>query len=163
MIFRATLIVFAFLPAVCIAQDRTELCETLSSELVALMASPPLNRDYRLYDVDAFYSDKLDACIHVEKKLIGPEVFVRDLTRSVIRNDNAYYPPALMHCDVSGIDEADISAVREHRGSVSHVPLEEWMSDGQGGLPRALKTPSEPFRRADCENALTRWLNSWGP
>lgn len=163
MTFRWMLIASTLLPITCAAQDRDAICGELSDELVAQMASPPLNKDYRLYDVQTFYSDKLDACIHVEEKLIGAEVFVRDLARSVIKNDISVYPPVLLHCDVSGVDEVDIEAVRELRGSVRDVPYKEWMTNGQGGLPRALETPIEPLKRADCEIALDRWLQSWGP
>lgn len=149
-------------PATVAAQDRDALCESLSNDLVEQMSAPPLNRDYRLYNVRAFYSEKLDACIHVEAKLVGAEVFVRDLTRAIVKSDNAIYPPVLLHCDVSGIDQADIDAVRKHFGFVEDVPYREWLTDGQGGLPRALKTPDKPFDRATCENALDRWLVLWG-
>jgi hypothetical protein len=162
MTFRGALIAAILLPIAGAAQDRDAICETLSNELVEQMLAPPLNRDYRLYNVYAFYSEKLDACIHVEAKLIGAEVFVRDLTRTVVENDNAIYPPALLHCDVAGVDEVDIDAVRKHQGFVADVPYKEWLTDGQGGLPRALKTPDEPFDRAACESALDRWLVLWG-
>lgn len=162
MTFRGVLIAAILFPIAGAAQDRDPICESLSNELVARMSAPPLNRDYRLYNVYAFYSEKLDACVHVETKLIGAEVFVRDLTRTVLRYDNAIYAPALLHCDVAGVDEVDVDAVRRHRGLVADVPYKEWLTDGQGGLPRALKTPDEPFDRAACERALVRWLVLWG-
>lgn len=162
MTVRWGLIAVVLLPVAGAAQDRDTLCETLSNELVEQMSAAPLNRDYRLYNVYTFYSEKLDACIHIETKLIGAEVFVRDLTRSVIKNDDAIYPPALLHCDVSGVDEADIDTVRRHHGLVAQVPYKEWLTDGQGGLPRALKTPDKPLDRAACESALERWLTLWG-
>lgn len=162
MTVRWVLIAAVLLPVAGAAQDRNAICEALSNDLVEQMSAPPLNRDYRLYNVYAFYSDALDACIHVETKLFGAEVFVRDLTRSVIKNENGIYPPALLHCDVFGVDEANIDAVRRHRGFVAEVPFSEWLSDGQGGPPRALKTPQEAFDRAACESALDRWLILWG-
>lgn len=162
MIFRCVFIAAILFPVAGVAQDRDAICEALSKDLVAQMSAPPLSRDYRLYSVNTFYSEKLDACIHVEAKLFGAEVFVRDLTRTVIKNDSAIYPPALLHCDASGVDEADIEAVRRHRGQVANVPYKEWLTDGQGGLPRALKTPDQPLDRAACESALDRWLSVWG-
>ncbi len=93
MTFRWALIAVVLLPIAGSARDRDTICKTLSNELVEQMSTAPLDRDYRIYNVYAFYSEKLDACIHVEAKLIGAEVFVRDLTRTVIRHDNTGEPP----------------------------------------------------------------------
>lgn len=157
----------AVLPVAGAAQDRDEICKTLSNERVEQRSALPYNtRDYRLYNVYVFYSEKLDTCIHVGEKLIGADVWVEDLTQSVIKiglMSPAKYPPALLHCDEYGVDEANIDVVRRNKGSVWEIPYKEWLTDGQGGLPRALKTPDQPFDRVACENALKRWLVLWGP
>ena len=136
------------------------ICQELSEELVSKI-SENTDRDYRLYRVENFYSAKLDACIHVEAKMFGPDVQVRDLTRSVIRDTGYFYPPMLLHCDADGVDEADIGAVRARAGLVWDVPYEQWLTDGQGGPARAMSSPNEPYTREDCEAALDRWLARW--
>lgn len=166
MIVLFVLISALLFPVVGIAQDRDAICEALSKEWVIQKSLPPTSKDYRLYRIDSFYSPKLDACIHVEAKLIGAEVWVRDLTRTVMKNDKLEYPSGLnwnvlLHCDDAGVDEADIDAVRRYGGQVFDVPYKDWLTDGQGGLPRALKTPDRPFDRLACESALARWLTKW--
>ena len=151
------------IPAALVAQevDRAAICTSLSDDLVKQLSADPVRKDYRLFRVEAFYSERLDSCIHVDRKMFGPEVMVRDMTRTVITDGFSKLPPLLLHCDIYGVDEADIDAVRERRGHVANVPYEEWLTDGQGGLPRALKTPEIPYTREDCEAALERWLARW--
>jgi len=148
------------------AQGRDEICKMLSNDRVEQRsASTTFTRDYRLYNVYSFYNEELDACIHVEEKLIGAHVVVEDLTQSVIKShvfDQTRNLPLLL-CDEFGVDEAIINVVRRNGGIVGDLPYNEWLTDGQGGLPRALKTPDQPFDRVACENALSRWLALWGP
>ncbi|KZL23383.1 hypothetical protein [Pseudovibrio sp. WM33] len=160
--FNWIFLVSVLFPVIGEAQERDAICDALFDDLIKWQSEPPFNRDYRLYKVETFYSMKLDACISVEAKLFGAEVEVRDLTRTVIRDGIAKYP-LLLHCDSDGVDEANISAVLKYRGNVYNVPYQKWLTDGQGGLPRALKTPDVPFNRFACEAALGRWLEQWGP
>ena len=141
--------------------DREAICKLLSDDLVAELSSEPHSKDYRLFRVEAFHSAKLDTCIHVEAKLFGPDVMVRDMTYTVIKAAHRFFPPLLLHCDSEGIDEADIDVVRSRGGRVEDLPYEEWLTDGQGGLPRALKAPDTPLSRTDCEKALESWLVRW--
>jgi len=134
--------------------DRNLICKDLSQDYIAKHEE---NRDYRLYRIFEFYSAKLDACIHVEAKLFGTSIEVRDLT-GVVFSD---HQNMLFHCDVSGIDEANIEVVWSHLGDISEVPYKDWLSDGKGGPPRTLQAPELPLRRSDCEAALERWLVRW--
>lgn len=141
--------------------DRTAICQELSNDLVRDLGNPPHSRDYRLYRIEAFVSEKLDTCIHIEVRLFGAEVMVRDMTEAVLKNGTGRFPPLLLHCDESGVDEANIEAVRTHGGTMTDVPFDEWLTDGQGGLPRTLRTPEKPYTRDDCEAALGRWMAKW--
>ena len=134
--------------------DRAAICSDLSQEYI--VKHEP-NRDYRLYRTFEFYSTKIDACIHIEAKLFGTSVEIRDLTGVVF----ADHQNLLLHCDVSGIDDVNIGVVWSHRGDISEVPYKDWMTDGQGGPPRSVKTPDTPLSRNDCEAALERWLIRW--
>ncbi len=134
--------------------DRNSICKDLSLDYVAKHEK---NRDYRLFRVFEFYSEKIDACIHVEAKLFGTSVEVRDLTGVVF----ADHQNMLLHCDVSGVDEANIEVVWSHRGDISEVPYKDWLTDGKGGLPRTLKTSEFLLTRSDCEAVLERWLVKW--
>ena len=140
------------------AQDRDAICTVLSNDRVEERSAITyfLPKDYRLYNVYTFYNEELDACIHVEEKLIGAGVLVEDLTKRFID-----YP--FLYCDEFGVDEAIIDVVLRNKGKMGNVPFKEWLTDGQGGLPRALKTPEQPLDRLACENALKRWLALWGP
>lgn len=159
--FYWALLASVLFPLTGMAQDREAICDALSDDMVKHMSAPPINKDYLIYSIDAFYSVKLDACISVEAKLFGAYVAVRDLTRTVILDGVTY--PILLYCDAEGVDEADIDAVRRYRGNVYHVQYKEWLTDGQGGLPRALKQPDVPLNRSACEGALKRWMAKWGP
>ena len=134
--------------------DRSAICKDLSLDYVAKHEE---SRDYRLFRIFEFYSTKIDACIHVEAKLFGTSVEVRDLT-GVVFSD---HQNLLLHCDVSGVDEINIEVVWSHRGDISEIPEAEWLTDGQGGAPRTLHTSETPLTRADCEVALERWLVKW--
>ena len=150
----AFLISFSATAALADGVDRAAICTELAQEYVEKHQK---NRDYRLFRVFDFYSTKIDACIHVEAKLFGTHVQVRDLTGVVfIGHQNL-----LFDCDASGIDEVSIDTVRRHRGDVAELPETDWLSDGQGGTAKSVKTAATPLTRKDCEAALEHWLVRW--
>lgn len=150
----ATLVACAATGAQAEDVNRASICSDLSRDYVEKHEK---GRDHRLYRVFELYSAKIDACIHVEAKIFGTGVEVRDLTNVVFANQRNM----LLECDVRGIDEVDIEVVRTHRGNVSDVPDKDWLTDGQGGQPKSLKESETPLARIDCELALERWLSKW--
>lgn len=143
-------------------QARDEICKALSDDLVLEQGADHfVPQDYRQYSVEHFYSPKLDSCIHVEIKLIGVEVSVRDLTATVITDEPRTSAPTLLTCDIHGVDEVSIEVAREQNGRLYNLPYRDYLTDGQGGLPRALRSPNTPYSRGDCELALERWLVKW--
>ncbi|MVO14998.1 hypothetical protein [Parasedimentitalea huanghaiensis] len=134
--------------------DRDAICTELAQDYVEKHQK---SRDYRLYRIFDFYSSKIDACIHVEAKLFGTSVQVRDLTGVVFKG----HENLLLDCDARGIDDVSIETVRVHRGDVEELPVKDWMSDGLGGPARTVKTAEIPLTRRDCEAALERWLVRW--
>lgn len=152
--FTTFLISLSATTAIADGVDRTAICSELAQDYVNKHQE---SRDYRLYRVYDFYSTTIDACIHVEAKLFGTSVQVRDLT-GVVFSD---HQNLLLDCDASGIDEVNIGMVRQHRGDVQELPESDWMSDGQGGPARSVKMAEVPLTRQDCEAALEHWLVRW--
>ena len=54
--------------------------------LFANSKQQPSPRDYTLIEVDSFYSSKVDACIHIEKRLVGVELMIYDLSKTIVRD-----------------------------------------------------------------------------
>lgn len=152
--FFVLLISFSASTALADGVDRAAICTELAQDYVTKHQK---NRDYRLFRIFDFYSTKIDACIHVEAKLFGTSVQVRDLT-GVVFSD---HQNLLLDCDASGIDEVNIGVARAHRGDVEELPESEWLSDGQGGSARSVKMVETPLTRKDCEVALEHWLVRW--
>jgi len=152
--FIAFLISFTATGALADGVDRSEICTELAQDYVEKHQQ---SRDYRLFRIFDFYSNKLDACIHIEAKLFGTSVQVRDLT-GVVFSD---HQNLLFDCDASGIDEVTIETVWTHRGDVAELPYKDWMTDGQGGPARTVQMTETPLMRRDCEAALERWLVKW--
>lgn len=66
----------------------------------------------------------------------------------------------LFHCDRAGVDAVILDSVRAHQGNVWTVKYDQWLSDGAGGAPRAMRTPREPFTEAKCKVAMETFLAS---
>ena len=152
--FFALLVSFFATGALADGVDRSAICTELAQDYVEKHQK---SRDYRLYRIFDFYSSKIDACIHVEAKLFGTSVQVRDLT-GVVFSD---HQNLLLDCNASGIDQASIDVIRRHRGEIEELPENEWLSDGQGGLARSVEMAETPLTRQDCERALEHWLVKW--
>lgn len=141
--------------------DREALCRALSDEFVQRPVPPEIQKDYRQYAVSAFYSEALNACIHTERWLFGPDVEVRDLTGSVVKPAQSGAAGLLLSCDSHGVNEVDVEVARAHHGRVWGVPYEDYLTDGRGGPPATLQGPAEPYTSEDCQEALDRWFGAW--
>ena len=113
--------------------------------------------DYALIETDEFYSEKVDSCILIERTLVGVEVNIRDLSKSIIIDGGKNFN-ILLHCDIDGADSVILDNVRSLKGRVFNVSYKEWVDDGYGGAPRALKAPDKPYTKKDCDLILQKWL-----
>ncbi|MCA1807814.1 MAG: hypothetical protein LC687_08220, partial [Actinobacteria bacterium] len=64
----------------------------------------------------------------------------------------------LLHCDPDGVDSVIVEQVRKYRGDIWNVTYSEWLDDGYGGPPRALKTPARPYTREQCTTVYKKWM-----
>jgi hypothetical protein len=152
------LIVFLANSASATQADIDGRCNLLAKKFIEQSKSE-FNKDYTLIEVEKFYSHKIDSCILIEKKLVGVEVRIRDLSKSIIRDGGSNFN-MLLYCDIDGADSVILDKVSSLRGRVFNVSYSEWLDDGFGGQPRALKTPEKPYTKQDCELVLNKWLSS---
>ena len=136
------------------SDPRDQKCQEASQQYIQ-RAKAEWKRDYTLLKTRGFYSKKFDACIHVEEKEVGLEVEVRDLTQSILKDGGNHN--LLLHCDENDADSIRIDKVTEHKGRTLEVPYADWLDDGNGGPPRALKTPALPYTKAQCKVILEKW------
>lgn len=133
----------------------TEKCRELSRKHIET-AKSEWKRDYTLIRSDGFYSRKLDACIHTEVADVGVDIEIRDLSRSVMKDGGNWN--LLLQCDQDGADSVRLDKLKQYRGKVFNVPYVEWLDDGFGGMPRALKTPSNPYTKEQCSKVFDKWI-----
>jgi hypothetical protein len=113
-----------------------------------------LDHRTRPTSLKAFYSTKIDTCVQVESNELEFFYDIRDVTHGFLKDEQL-----LFHCDRDGTDNVVLSKAREGRGySGEGHHYAGWLDNGEGGLPRAVKTPPNPYKRADCERLLTRKL-----
>ncbi len=135
-----------------------ERCQLLSENYIN-NSKEENQKDYSLIETESFYSKKVDSCILIEKKIVGVEIHIRDLSKSIILDGGKNFN-MLLHCDCDGADSVIIDKVRSFKGRVFNVSYKEWLDDGFGGLPRTLKTPDKPFtKKAVVRFQLTRLFN----
>ncbi len=136
------------------AQDRA--CAALGAAHVE-RAKTEWGRDYTNREVRTLYSAALESCVHIEIVIVGVDVQIRDLSRSVLRDGGNLN--VLLDCSADGANSVILTAVRARFGRVFNVPYREWLDDGFGGPPATLMTPDRPYTQADCEKLLEKWLS----
>jgi len=135
-----------------------ERCGILSQNLVSKIEKIAGSDYYVLREVSHFYSNKFDMCVYVEKAVVGVEVSIRDLSRTILRS-HAEMHNQLLHCDVDGVNSVILSKVKEHRGRLDDVPYKEYLDDGFGGPPATLHTSSEPYTKEQCKQVFEKWMS----
>lgn len=99
-----------------------------------------------------FWSATLETCIQVRESRTGVDFVVDDLS------DNFLQTMVLFECDRAGVDAAILDSVRAHHGDVWTLKYDHWLTNGEGGPPRTLLTPAEPYTDAKCRAAMTKFL-----
>jgi len=85
------------------------MCQEQSQRFITSQREK-LSQDYTLMKTGAFYSPKLDACIHYENAEIGVDVNVYDISKTFLPSIGG----TLLHCDTEGAD----SVILEQIGSI---------------------------------------------
>lgn len=132
-----------------------EQCQELSKKHVEF-AKTSWKQDYTVIKAEGFYSKKLDACIHTEIAAVGVKAEIRDLSRSVMRDGG--HRNLLLNCDPDGADSVRLDKMKQYQGLVFNVPYSEWLDDGFGGPPRAIKTPTSPYTKEQCRKVFDKWI-----
>ena len=132
--------------------ERHRVCVDLGNQHVDRMKNE-FKQSYANIRSADFYSPAIDACIHTEESIVGVDVRIIDTSNGLLKGVHN-----LLHCDESGADSVIISAVRSRGGAVFTVPYREWLDDGFGGPPRALKTPDRPYTREQCRRVFDKWI-----
>ena len=112
--------------------------------------------DFLKLKTDSFYSKALDTCVFTEVPEEGTSAVehnILDLSRSFLRDTSS-----LLHCDKDGSDSVIVENVRKFGGYTFTVTYSEWLDDGFGGAPRALKTPERQYTAKDCERVFRKWM-----
>jgi hypothetical protein len=133
-----------------------ERCNILADNRIS--DAKKVGRDYTLWKTDSFYSEKMDVCILTEKKVFGVGAIITDLSRSIILDYPEGKPAVLLWCDSDGADSVILSSVKVLNGKVWNVHYAKWLDDGNGGLPRTLKTPIKPYTKDDCTQLMDMWI-----
>lgn len=141
------------LPASGCADERQRMCNDLGNQHINWMKKE-LKQDYANLRTQDFYSPAVEACIHIEKSIVGVKVEIRDTSNGLLKDGRHNL---LLNCDEHGADSVIISKVREHRGKILEVPFDEWLDDGFGGRPRAVKAPDRPYTREQCARVSDKW------
>jgi len=110
---------------------------------------------HEYFKVQAFYSPKLDACIHAIEPLISNRFEIHETSSTFLKDHDL-----LMRCggnrDYSF--SVKIDAVIQNSGVVSNLPHRVWADDGFGGLPDTDEKADPPFSMAKCQNLFDRWM-----
>ena len=136
------------------SDERGSVCTQLGTEHAVYMQRD-LERNYSNIRVSDFYSSVIEACVHTEVVIVGIDFEIRDLTNTLLRDGPRNM---ILHCDQDGADSVIIEAVKKHRGVMLEVPYAEFLDDGFGGPPRALKTPDEAYTREQCQRVFDKWM-----
>lgn len=97
------------------------------------------------------YSPVIDGCIALIEADLKNEWMILDLYNRLIEQWLPRSGASLFWCDKDGVDNVVISKARKFGGRIGKVHYGEYLDDGEGGLPRTLKMPDQPYSRADCK------------
>ena len=86
---------------------------------------------------------------------------VYDIQRNFIKQelDNPIIMGVLFFCDKDGADNSVLEKVEKYNGKLFRVSYSEYLDNGEGGQPRALKTPEKPYAREQCQRLFNNKLH----
>lgn len=110
---------------------------------------------HEFFKVQAFYSPKLDTCIHTIEPLISNRFEIHETSGTFLKDHDL-----LMRCG-GGPNysfSVKIDVVKQNGGVVSNLPRKVWADDGFGGLPDTDQKADPPFSKAKCQKLFDRWM-----
>lgn len=103
--------------------------------------------------VSFFYSERLDTCVAKSVDELGNDYSLCDIKRNYIKQE--FEDPTtcgtVFHCDKDGVDNVVLEKAEKYNGNLFRISYSEWLDNGEGGQPRAIKTPEKPYTREKCE------------
>lgn len=139
------------------ASDKQKACEEIVRIYQEKHISSVKEKNPNLFTSEVFYNSKLDSCIYARIAKAGALAVITDVSQTIIRDGVSY--SNLFYCDADGADSILLEKVQAYKGNVFNVNYKEYMDNGEGGLPRTLKTPSKPYNRQKCEELYQGWLD----
>jgi hypothetical protein len=129
-------------------ENLQQLCENFGA---SMREKPPLKNWPPHTEIKFFFNDRTDTCLATASDLLDNNWMIYDLQRRYLKD-----MWAIFHCDRDGIDNAHLDRIEAHNGFMMDVPYREYLDNGKGEAPRALKTPAKPYDREQCREAFTR-------
>lgn len=111
--------------------------------------------------ISFFYSKRLDTCVKQEVDELGNEYFLCDIKRNYVKQELADTSICgqIFYCDQYGVDNLILEKAEEFGGKLFHLNFSEFLDNGEGGKPRAIETPEEPYSREKCEVLFDKKLD----
>lgn len=111
--------------------------------------------------ISFFYSKRLDTCVEKEIDELGNEWFLCDIRRNYIKQD--FGDPSicgmLFLCDKDGVDNVILEKAEQYGGNLFKVSYKDFLDNGEGGEPRAIKTLEKEYTREQCRYFFNKKLN----
>lgn len=131
------------------AQKLDKQCEKFGKSYI----SKEENDNFTEAERSFFYSKRLDTCLMTEVDELGIDFLILDIKQNFLKDIKLVF-----QCDRSGVDNLILDKAEKYNGELFTVDFEEFLDDGQGGLPRTLKTPEMPYSRDKCRYMFEKKL-----
>lgn len=147
---RTTIAYLGFVLIVACQSDQERACQHLA-EKYHEWASEAFGYDPALFEIEVFYSDTVDACLHADFAHVGVRAQIRDLSKTILVDHPQPYP-VLMFCDDEWAYRTELDEVRKRRGKIAHVDYDEWQERWE---------PDEVHTREDCMRIYSQALEAY--
>lgn len=138
-------------------RDLGQMCREYVASAVAKDKSPFKHWDRSSTEFKAFFSPVIDGCVATAVDFLRNDWMVYDVHHSLLRD-----MVALFHCDRLGVDNVLLEKAKIYKGYLMNVTYSKFMDNGEGELPRALKSPDAPYSREKCEAMFQIKIKSLG-
>ncbi len=107
-----------------------------------------------------FYSHRLDTCVLKKVNELKNEYSLYDITQNYLKpsTDEFRIAGQIFLCDKLGVDNVVLVKAEKYNGVLFHVPYADYVDNGEGGKPRALKAPKILYTREKCQELFNKKL-----
>jgi hypothetical protein len=141
-------------------QKLNALCKQEGPSIIAAEASKlyntPIYSDVGAKTLFSF-STTIDACLWIAVNYLTNRWDIQDVFKTFIDQGTLFY------CDRFGANNALLDAVRRLGGKVDNKPYEQWLDNGEGGLPKTNVYPATPYSRDKCEQLFKNKIEELRP